>query len=67
MDHISDDWLERYSMRTLHESHMPWVEEHLLVCRECQARLKATDEYISATKAAAALIEKEESSNRHKH
>ncbi|WP_321474908.1 hypothetical protein [uncultured Paludibaculum sp.] len=40
-------------MRTLPESRMAAVEEHLLVCHECQDRFKVTDEYIAAMRAVA--------------
>jgi predicted anti-sigma-YlaC factor YlaD len=31
------------------------LEEHLLICQSCRNRLKATDEYVVAMKAAAKL------------
>jgi anti-sigma factor ChrR (cupin superfamily) len=60
MGHISDDWLERYAMGTLHEAHVAKVEEHLLICHGCQDRLKATDEYIAAMRRAAEKLERED-------
>ena len=52
MPHISDDSLEQYSLDTLHESDLSVVEEHLLICADCQDRLKATDTYLTAMRSA---------------
>lgn len=60
VNHVSDDWLEQYAMRTLPESEATTLEEHLLVCPACQDRLKATDEYIAAMRAAAKKLEQED-------
>ncbi len=52
-DHISEEDLESYSMNRLPEERMAAVEEHLLVCPECQDRLEETDSYIRAIRSAA--------------
>jgi len=52
MPHISDDSLEQYTMGTLPEPDLNLVEEHLLICEECQDRLKATDAYVVAMRSA---------------
>ena len=43
--HIDDELLERYSLGRLAEAESAVVEEHLLVCTECQDRLAEADEY----------------------
>jgi anti-sigma factor RsiW len=43
--HIDDD-LELYAIERLPESNTAPVEEHLLVCEECRARLAAWEEYV---------------------
>jgi hypothetical protein len=50
--HPPDDLLERYAMGALAEPELERVEEHLLVCEACQARLAETDAFVSATRAA---------------
>ncbi|MGA2120054.1 MAG: hypothetical protein ABSH56_35625 [Bryobacteraceae bacterium] len=52
--HIPGDTLERLVMNRLSESELEPVEEHLLVCRSCQDRLEAKDEFVKAMKAAMA-------------
>jgi hypothetical protein len=42
-EHPSDGALEGYSLRELAESSLPAVEEHLLVCDGCRARLDAIE------------------------
>lgn len=59
MDHISDEWLERYSMCTLDQSQVPWVEEHLLVCQDCQDRLINTEAFIIALRKAVWVLSNE--------
>jgi hypothetical protein len=53
LDHITEDSLERYSMGTLPESETGPLEDHLLICHECQDRLRATDEFVGAMRKAA--------------
>jgi anti-sigma factor RsiW len=50
--HITCDELELYPMERLPESDTAPVEEHLLVCEECQARLADFDVYVRAMRAA---------------
>ena len=52
MPHISDDSFDHYAMGRLAESDMSVVEEHLLICQECQDRMKATDTYLKAMRSA---------------
>ena len=60
MNHISDEALEQYAMHTLSEPGCATVEEHLLVCPECQDQLHTLDRYVSAMRAAAAKLRKEQ-------
>lgn len=51
MEHISDDDLERYATQTFSESAFATtIEEHLLICPECQDRLQQMDEDLAAAK-----------------
>ena len=52
--HITGDDLELYAMERLPESVAAPVEEHLLLCEECQARLADFDAYVRAMRAAMA-------------
>ena len=52
VDHPDDDGLEAYSRNQLGDPACAWVEEHLLWCEACQARLEALEEYARAMRAA---------------
>jgi hypothetical protein len=56
VNHISEEALDQYSMRSLPLSEIGPLEEHLLICPECRDRLKATDAYVAAMKSAAAKV-----------
>lgn len=56
VEHIGDDDLEHYAMRTLPESACAALEDHLLTCQPCRDRLTATDAYVVAMCSAAAKI-----------
>lgn len=43
-DHISDEWLNAYSKGQIEEPYLGEVEEHLLVCESCCARLTEFDD-----------------------
>lgn len=43
--HIADEALERYSLQRSSDEEIETVEEHLLVCDECRARLDQADHY----------------------
>ena len=62
--HIDDELLERYSLGRLAEAESAVVEEHLLVCSECQDRLAEADEYTQVMRQALSELppEKEKSS-----
>ena len=59
LDHISEDALEQYAMQTHPESACETLEEHLLVCSECQERLDQTERYVTAMRLAAQKIRRE--------
>jgi hypothetical protein len=50
--HLPDDFLERYAIGALTEPELEHVEEHLLACESCRARLAECDAFVSATRAA---------------
>lgn len=50
--HIDDETLERYSLGRLSEPELGPVEEHLLVCAECQDKLVESDEFTGAMRQA---------------
>jgi len=50
--HIDDELLERYAMGRLTERDAVPVEEHLLICECCRARLEETDAYVRAMREA---------------
>ena len=57
--HASDDTLERYVLRGLDDPEVARMEEHLLVCSTCQARLEETESFIIATRSAAGKLRAE--------
>lgn len=50
--HVADDVLEQYLLKRLAEEELASVEEHLLVCMDCQVQAEQTEEFILVTKAA---------------
>ena len=54
--HIPEDLLEQYAMGTLPDPESAPVEEHILLCSECQARLQEIDEFLLAIQGAAAAL-----------
>jgi hypothetical protein len=55
-NHIEDDELELYALGRLCESRVEAVEEHVLICENCQDRLAETEAYVQAVRAAAAKL-----------
>jgi hypothetical protein len=51
--HINDEHLDQYAIGTLPTECLAGVEEHLLVCEACQARLLASDEFAMLFRATA--------------
>lgn len=58
--HLDGEQLERYSMGTTPEPELAQMEEHLLICADCQDALARTDMYVRAMRAAAARAQAEE-------
>jgi hypothetical protein len=57
--HPTEDLLEEYSFGRVLEPALAPLEEHLLDCTLCQARLLAVDEYTALMKAGIAAMERE--------
>lgn len=55
--HIEEELLDRYATGSLSADVLPEVEEHLLLCAECQARLREADQFVYVFSLAAAQIE----------
>lgn len=51
-EHIDEELLEAYALSRLGEPDLGYVEEHLLVCEPCRARLVQTDAFAAALRAA---------------
>ena len=51
--HIDDGLLDQYAVGTLPAEHLAHVEEHLLVCQDCQSRLDASEEFATLFQTAA--------------
>lgn len=54
--HADDEVLEQYSMGSLPEPELGELEEHLLICSQCQDRLARTDAYVRGMQGAARRI-----------
>jgi hypothetical protein len=57
--HASDDALEHYALGGLDEPEVACMEEHLLVCSTCQARLEETESFVTAMRSAARKLRAE--------
>lgn len=57
--HPGDETLEGYSLARLDEQASAVVEEHLLLCENCQRRLTEFDTFVRATQAAARELQQE--------
>jgi anti-sigma factor RsiW len=55
--HIEENLLERYAMGPLPEQILAVLEEHLLVCPDCQSRLVRLDEFVAAFREVASKIQ----------
>ncbi len=58
-EHASDEALEQYAMGSLGEPILGEIEEHLLLCSQCQNHLKEIDAFRAAMRSAAAHVERE--------
>jgi hypothetical protein len=54
--HLSEEMLERYAFGQLAEDFVSPLEEHMLVCEGCRARLLAVEEYLRIGAAAAKVL-----------
>jgi len=57
--HPSEEVLEEYALGRLTGPELEQLEEHLLVCAQCQDRLAETDEFIVIMKQAAGRLQQE--------
>lgn len=55
--HTSEEVLEEYSRGTLPDAEAAVVEEHLLICPQCQGRLAEIDAFVDATRQAASRLQ----------
>jgi len=62
--HASDECLEQYALGSLEEPLLGEIEEHLLLCSQCQEHLKEIDAFRVAMRSAAARLEREEESRK---
>ncbi len=63
-DHASDEALEQYATHSLPEPALAEIEEHLLVCSQCQQQLEEIDQYVSAMRSAAQRLDQEDESRK---
>ena len=58
--HITNEAIELYAMEKLSAAEEVRVEEHLLLCANCQKQLQETDDFLHAFRIAAPRVEAEE-------
>jgi hypothetical protein len=63
-DHASDEALELYATHSLPEPALAEIEEHLLVCSQCQQQLEEIDAYVGAMRRAAKQLDQEDESRK---
>jgi hypothetical protein len=59
-EHATEETLEFYALGILAEAEAEALEEHLLICADCQDRLAETDDYVRHMRAAAAKLRTEQ-------
>jgi len=57
--HVTEEILEEYSFGRIYEPQLGLLEEHLLICPQCQSLLSDVDEYASLMKAGLASLQLE--------
>ena len=57
--HATEELLEEYTFGRIGEPQLGWLEEHLLICPECQSELDDIEEYKVFMKAGLASFERE--------
>jgi hypothetical protein len=55
--HIEEEILDQYATGGVSEDLLPQVEEHLLICQECQGRLAACDDFVRLIRIVTSEIE----------
>jgi hypothetical protein len=60
VQHLSDDTLEQFAMRTLPDPECEALVDHLLICSACQERLDAELDFVVAIREAAVRIREAE-------
>jgi len=43
--HATEELLEEFTFGRIHEPQLGWLEEHLLICAQCQSQLDDIEEY----------------------
>jgi hypothetical protein len=56
VNHIPEDLLEGYAMLTLPRRRIAPLEDHLMICPECQDRLQSVTDFVIAVRGAAQKI-----------
>lgn len=57
--HATEELLEEYTFGRIREPQLGWLEEHLLICPQCQSELEDSEEYKVFMKAGLAAFESE--------
>jgi len=57
--HATEELLEEYTFGRIREPELGWLEEHLLICQQCQSELDDIEEYKVFMKAGLASFESE--------
>ena len=57
--HATEELLEEFTFGRIHEPQLGWLEEHLLICVQCQSQLNDIEEYKIFIKAGLASFESE--------
>ncbi len=57
--HATEELLEEYTFGRVREPQLGWLEEHLLICQQCQSELEGIEEYKLFMKAGLASFESE--------
>jgi hypothetical protein len=55
-EHVSEERLEEYCLGSVPATELESVENHLLVCPQCQDRLGETEQYVRTVRQAAAAV-----------
>ncbi|HYW43881.1 MAG TPA: zf-HC2 domain-containing protein [Bryobacteraceae bacterium] len=57
--HLEEEQVEKYSMGCLPDAELAPIEEHLLTCEACRARISSHDDFAVAMKTAASQLRRE--------